>query len=99
MTLYLFIAGAYFTFLLFGMLSDPQCSKVDRTSWFILITASAFWIVIIPLSLLEIWSDVRANERTANIKQSASQVNSSQVALVKQHQELDSDTSTQLKNT
>jgi hypothetical protein len=54
MTFYLSGAGAYFAFLLFKKFSDRECSKTDLASWVVMAIASAFWIAVIPLSVLEI---------------------------------------------
>ena len=52
--LYLVVAGAYFAFLLYGKFSDKECSKTNFASWLVIILASALWILVIPISLIEI---------------------------------------------
>ena len=54
MTLYLSGAGAYCLFLLFNKFSDRECSKTDPRSWLVLTVASALWMIVVPLSLIEL---------------------------------------------
>lgn len=54
MTFYLSGAGAYGAFLLFSKLRDRECSKTDLTSWLVIAIASSFWILVIPISLIEL---------------------------------------------
>ena len=54
MTFYLSGAGAYCLFLLFNKFSDRECSKTDPKSWLVLIVASTLWIIIFPISLIEL---------------------------------------------
>ncbi|MEL6494267.1 MAG: hypothetical protein AAFQ41_03980 [Cyanobacteria bacterium J06623_7] len=54
MTFYLSGAGVYGLFLLFSKISDRECSKTDLRSWLVLIVASTFWIVVLPLSSIEL---------------------------------------------
>ena len=54
MTFYLSGAGTYCVFLVYRMFQDSQCSKTDSTSWLVIAIASLFWILVIPLSLLEL---------------------------------------------
>ncbi len=60
MTFYLSGAGAYCFFLLYRMFSDRECSKTDRASWIVIAIASLFWIVVIPISILEIRAKAKA---------------------------------------
>ena len=53
MTFYLFSSGAYLAFLLFNKFNDSD-SKTNLTFLLVMIVASAFWIVVIPISLIEI---------------------------------------------
>lgn len=54
MTFYLSGAGAYCAFLLFSKFSDKECSKTDFTSWLAIVIASTFWLIVIPISLIEL---------------------------------------------
>ncbi len=63
MTLYLFSASTYFTFLLFSQFKDNESSKMDSISWLVIILASALWILVIPISLIEIRSRTQAKVR------------------------------------
>lgn len=59
MTFYLSGAGLYCAFLLFCKLGDKECSKTDPASWVVLTIASALWIVVIPISIIEIGTKTR----------------------------------------
>lgn len=63
MTFYLSGVGAYCAFLLFSKFSDQECSKTDPTSWLVVAIASMFWIVVIPISLMEIRSKAKEKQR------------------------------------
>ena len=54
MTFYLSGAGAYCAFLLLSKLRDKECSKTDLTSWLVIAIASTFWLIVIPISLIEL---------------------------------------------
>ena len=54
MTFYLSGAGAYCAFLLFNKFRDQECSKTDPISWLVIAIASSLWMVVIPISLIEI---------------------------------------------
>lgn len=54
MTFYLSGAGAYCAFLLLRKFSDRECSKTDPVSWLAVAIASALWVIVIPISLIEI---------------------------------------------
>ena len=97
MTFYLFVAGAYFVFLLLGVLSELELSKIDRTSWLTVIVASAFWILAIPLSLFEIGYKIWAKARITKVKQTAR--TDTPATSAEDKKELDSNTLSQLKNT
>ena len=88
MTFYLFSSGAYFAFLLFGKFSDRD-SKTNLTSWMIIIFASALWIFVIPISLIEIRCKARAKVRIRE-KLINFEVNSQGIGSVEP--EIDSDT-------
>ena len=59
MTFYLSGVGAYFVFLIFRMFSDQECSQTDRTSWIVIVIASLFWVIVIPLSIIELRSKAK----------------------------------------
>ena len=104
MTFYLFVAGAYFTFLLLGVLSGQKLSKIDRALWLTLVVASALWILVIPVSLFEIGYKAWAKARSTKVKQTKSQTDSSPTVSVEdkdkdKDKELDSNTLSRLKNT
>lgn len=63
MTFYLSGAGAYCFFLLYRMFSDRECSKTDRADWIVIAIASLFWVIVIPISILEIRAKARAKEQ------------------------------------
>ena len=65
MTFYLSGAGAYCLFLLFNKFSDRECSKTDPRSWLVLIVASTFWVIILPISLIELTAKTK-NKRSQN---------------------------------
>lgn len=91
MTLYLFGSGAYFAFLLFSKFSDRDCSKTNLASWIVIVIASVFWIVVIPISLIELRSKARAKMRLKQTEKSInSEVNSQEIESVEQ--KVDSDT-------
>ncbi len=54
MIIYLTGASAYCAFLIFNLFNDKECSNTDSTSWIAVTLASAFWIIVIPISLMEI---------------------------------------------
>lgn len=60
MTFYLSSAGAYCFFLLFKMFSDAECDKSDRAAWIVIAIASLFWVVVIPISVLEMRAKAKA---------------------------------------
>lgn len=67
MTFYLSGAGAYGIFLLYRMFSDTECSKTDRASWMVIAIASLFWVIVIPISILEIQSKAQAKAKLDTI--------------------------------
>lgn len=89
MTLYLSGASAYCAFLLFTKFSDQECSKTDPASWIVVALASALWIVVIPISLMEIRAKAQAKVQQEAINQ--------QTDSVEKLPELDSNTLAQLK--
>ena len=71
MTFYLSGAGTYCAFLLFKKFSDRECSKIDLTSWVVIAIASAFWIAVIPLSVLEIRNKAKRQSQLEDILNSS----------------------------
>lgn len=67
MTFYLSGAGAYCVFLLYKMFGDRECDKTDLVSWMVIAIASVFWVIVIPLSILEIRAKNKAKARLDNI--------------------------------
>ena len=63
MTLYLSGAGAYGFFLIIKMFGDRECSKTDRASWIVIALASIFWVVVIPVSILELRAKAQAQAK------------------------------------
>ena len=63
MTFYLSGAGVYCFFLLCRMFGDEKCSKTDRASWVVIALASVFWVIVIPISILEIHGKAKAKAR------------------------------------
>jgi len=63
MTFYLSGTVAYCLFLLLAKFSDRECSKTDPISWLVIAIASSFWIVVIPISLLEIMGKSKAKSK------------------------------------
>lgn len=83
MKLYLVVAGVYFVFLLFSKFSDRECSKTDVASWLLVISISALWILVIPMSLIEIELKARVKASLEESKISLdSKVSSQQIELV-----------------
>ena len=91
---YLLVAGAYFTFLLFSMFSDPECSKTNFASWLVVIFASTLWIVVIPISLIEIRIKAQAKARHEEMEKLINSRASSQYELVEK--EVDSNNTARL---
>lgn len=56
MTFYLFGAGIYGVFLLIIKFSKKDDSKTDPAAWLVLAIASILWIVVVPISLIEIFT-------------------------------------------
>ena len=70
MTLYLSGAGAYCAFLLLRKFNDRECSKTDPISWLVVAVASALWIIVIPISLIEIRTKAKVKAQLAQIRKS-----------------------------
>lgn len=62
MTLYLSGAGVYGAFLLLCKFSDQECSKTDLASWLVIAIASTFWMIVIPISLMELSNKAKAKK-------------------------------------
>ena len=71
MTFYLSGAGTYCAFLLFKKFSDRECSKTDLASWLVIAIASAFWVAVIPLSVLEIRAKAKRQSQLDDILNSS----------------------------
>ena len=69
MTFYLSGAGIYCTFLLLSKFNDKECSKTEVASWLVLAIASALWIVVVPISLMEISNKFKQKDRLDRLKQ------------------------------
>jgi RsiW-degrading membrane proteinase PrsW (M82 family) len=54
MTFYLFGAGVYCAYLLLVIFKNQQNLNITPISWLIIFIASTFWVLVIPISLLEI---------------------------------------------
>ena len=80
MTFYLSGTVAYGLFLLANKFRDRECSKTDPISWLVIAIASTFWVVVLPISLLEIKSKSQAKLRRAEqIKSQTSEEDTSYV--------------------
>ena len=54
MIFYLSGAVTYCAFLLFNKFTDQECSKTDPISWLVVVIASTFWMLVIPISIMEL---------------------------------------------
>ncbi|MEM6611779.1 MAG: hypothetical protein AAF652_05890, partial [Cyanobacteria bacterium P01_C01_bin.72] len=52
----------YCAFLLFNKFRDQECSKTDPISWLVVAIASIFWMLVIPISMLEL--SIKAKTKT-----------------------------------
>lgn len=92
---YLVVAVTYFAFLLFNKFSDKECSKTNFASWLIVILASAFWILVIPIALIEISFKAQAKASLKEMEKSLdSRLGSQQIELVAK--EIDSNNTARL---
>jgi hypothetical protein len=66
MSLYLFGAGTYCTFLVFSQFKDREYSKPDLLSWLVIAIASSFWMLVVPISLIEIGTKAKAQLQKKN---------------------------------
>jgi hypothetical protein len=67
MTFYLSGVGTYFIFLLFKKFSDKECSKTDPASWLVVAIAATLWIIVIPLSVVELRTKAKRQEQLDDI--------------------------------
>ena len=65
MIFYFSVAGIYGSFLIYKMLWDQNCSHSDLASWIVIAIATLFWIVVIPVSILEIFAKNKVEFDTA----------------------------------
>ena len=93
MTFYLSGAGAYFVFLLFKKFSDRECSKTDPKSWLVVAIASAFWLAVIPLSVLETRNKAKQQSQLDDILNSSDCYSNLQPAQVESRLEFESNPS------
>lgn len=91
MIFYLSGAGVYCAFLLLSMFGDRECSKTDLTSWLVLAIASTLWIVVVPISLIEISTKLKQKARFDLTKQATPVTNQQYIETVVQA-EFDSNT-------
>ena len=97
MTLYLSGASAYCAFLLFSKFSDQECSKTDPTSWLVIAIASIFWVIVVPISLMEIRSKAKSKEQLEEMtKPRNSEMIAQRIDSAEQSNEFDSNTLIQL---
>ena len=61
MTFYFSGTAGYAIFLIYRMFQDKECSKTDFLSWTIIAIASLLWVVVIPISIIEIQTKARNN--------------------------------------
>ena len=96
MTFYLSGAGIYGVFLLLVKFSDKECSKTDPASWLVLAIASALWIVVAPISLIEISTKLKQKDRFDATRKANLNQNQKYIKTVLQAEEFDSNTLSQL---
>lgn len=96
MTFYLSGAGLYCAFLLFCKFGDKECSKTDPASWLVVAIASAFWIVAIPISLVEISTKARPKEQIKTLNSTNLAKNQQYVETVIQTEEFEANAISQL---
>lgn len=94
MTFYLSGAGIYGIFLLLAKFSDRESSKTDPASWLVLAIASVLWIVVLPISLVEISTKLR-QKSLLNSDRPKNQ-NQKYIETVLQAEEFESNTLSQL---
>ena len=67
MTFYLSGAGAYCIFLLFKKFSDKECSETDPASWLVIAIAVTLWMIVIPLSVVELRTKAKRQKQLDDI--------------------------------
>lgn len=50
------------------MFQDRECSKTDLLSWTIIAIASLLWIVVLPISIMEIQSKAKQNNTLKEVE-------------------------------
>ncbi|WP_319420678.1 hypothetical protein [Pleurocapsa sp. FMAR1] len=65
MTLYLSGAVAYCIFLIYKMFSERECSKTEGISWIVITIASLLWVIVIPISIIEIQSKTKVKAQSS----------------------------------
>lgn len=95
MTFYLSGAGIYGIFLLLAKFSDKKCSKTDPASWLVLAIASTLWVVVAPISLIEI--SVKLKKKAVfNATKPTNKNQNQHIETVLQGEEFDSNTLSQV---
>ena len=98
MTFYLSGAGAYCAFLLYKMFEDKECSKTDRVSWIVIAIASMFWVIVIPISIVEIRTKAKAKAQLDAIPKPLNfGADARQIRTIQQVEEPESNSTPQLK--
>ncbi len=64
MTLYLSGAVAYCIFIIYKMFSERECSKIEGISWIVITIAFLFWVIVIPISIIEIQSKTKVKAQS-----------------------------------
>ena len=68
MVLYFSGAATYCLFLIYRMFQDQECSKTDLLSWMVIIIGSLFWIIVIPISILEVQTKAKNQMKSTSIQ-------------------------------
>lgn len=76
MAFYFSGATAYGIFLIYRMFQDRECCKRDLTSWTIIAIASLFWIVVIPISIVELQTKYKYTDISQQIESETETSNS-----------------------
>ena len=67
MTFYLYVAAIYFAWLIYQMLMDRNCSNWDLGCWITIAIATLLWVIVIPVSILEIFSKDKVRWQTTEL--------------------------------
>lgn len=62
MTFYFSGVAAYCIFLTCRMFQDKECSKTDLNSWTVIVFASLLWMVVVPISMIEIQTKAKKQD-------------------------------------